>query len=186
MDVSLTVNGTTRTVDVEPRSLLVDVLRDRLGLTGTKIGCETGECGACTVHLDGAAVKSCLVLAPQAAGHDVTTIEGMAGADGSLHPIQDAFWRDFAAQNGFSTPGMIMAVADLLNRNPDPSDAEIRAWMDGTLTRISGYQNAVKAVHTAAAAMRTPGAPADVTPPAACRRAGRGPGRAGRGGRSGR
>jgi aerobic carbon-monoxide dehydrogenase large subunit len=166
MDVSLTVNGTTRTVDVEPRSLLADVLRDRLGLTGTKIGCETGECGACTVHLDGAAVKSCLVLAPQAAGHDVTTIEGMAGADGSLHPIQDAFWREFAAQNGFSTPGMIMAVADLLNRNPDPSDAEIRAWMDGTLTRISGYQNAVKAVHTAAAAMRTAGAPADGAPPA--------------------
>src|SRR6185295_8535956 len=102
MDVSLKVNGTTHDVDVEPRTLLVDVIRDRLGLTGTKIGCETGECGACTVHLDGAAVKSCLVLTPQAAGHEVTTIAGLTPAGGGLHPIQEAFWQEFAAQNGFS------------------------------------------------------------------------------------
>ena len=167
MDVSLTVNGATHDVDVEPRTLLVDVLRDGLGLTGTKVGCDTGECGACTVHLDGAAVKSCLVLAPQAAGHEVTTIEGLPAADGSLHPIQEAFWREFAVQNGYSTPGMIMSVADLLSRNPDPTDAEIRTWMDGTLTRISGYQNAVKAVHRAAAALKAPPAapPASPGPP---------------------
>ena len=167
MDVSLTVNGEAHTVDVEPRTLLVDLLRDGLGLTGTKIGCETGECGACTVHLDGVSVKSCLVLAPQADGAEVTTIEGLAAADGTLDPIQDAFWRGFAAQNGFSTPGMIMSVADLLRRNPDPTDAEIRAWMDGTLTRISGYQNAVRAVRTAAAAMRTTAAGGTGAPEAA-------------------
>jgi carbon-monoxide dehydrogenase large subunit len=152
-DVALTVNGAPQRASVEPRLLLVDLLRDGFGLTGTKVGCETGECGACTVHLNGTSVKSCLVLAVQADGADVATIEGLAPDAQSLHPIQEAFWQEFAQQNGFSTPGMVMAVADLLARNPHPTEAEIRDWLDGTLTRISGYQNIVRAVQSAAAAI---------------------------------
>ena len=152
MDIALTVNGVAREAEMEPRALLVDLLRDNLGLTGTKIGCETGECGACTVHLNAVSVKSCLMLAVQAQGADVTTIEGLAPRAGNgLHPIQEAFWQEFALQNGFSTPGIVMSVADLLKRNPNPTEAEIRSWLDGTLTRISGYENIVRAVGTAAA-----------------------------------
>jgi aerobic carbon-monoxide dehydrogenase large subunit len=154
VEIALTVNGAPREAEVEPRALLVDLLRDNLGLTGTKIGCETGECGACTVHLNGVSVKSCLALAVQADGADVTTIEGLAPPGRStLHPIQEAFWHEFAVQNGFSTPGIVMSVADLLKRNPTPTVAEIRAWLDGTLTRISGYENIVRAVGVAAATM---------------------------------
>ena len=124
--VSLTVNGTRRELDVEPRRLLVQALREDLGLTGTHVGCDTTQCGACTVLVDGAAVKSCTVLAVQADGRSITTIEGMAAADGSLHPLQEAFRAQHGLQCGFCTPGMIMAAADLLDRNADPSDAEIR------------------------------------------------------------
>ncbi|MFN8621800.1 MAG: molybdopterin-dependent oxidoreductase [Chloroflexota bacterium] len=153
VDVTLTVNGEPRSARVEARTLLVDLLRDQLGLTGTKSGCDTGECGACTVHLDGRSAKSCLTLAAQADGATVTTIEGLAPGGGALHPIQEAFWKSFAVQNGYSTPGIVMSVADLLERNPHPSEPEIRDWLDGTLTRISGYQNVVRAVEAAAAAM---------------------------------
>jgi aerobic carbon-monoxide dehydrogenase large subunit len=146
---SLTVNGTEVSVDVDPWELLVDALRDRLGLTGTKVGCETGECGACTVLLDGKAVKSCLVLAASADGSKVTTVEGLAG-EGELSPIQEAFWQEYATQDGFTTPGVMMSVADLLSRNPDPTSEEIRAWLDGNLCRVTGYHNLVRAVHSAA------------------------------------
>ena len=121
VQVSITVNGEPHELDVEPRLLLVHLLRDSLGLTGTHVGCDTSNCGACTVHLDGEAVKSCTVLAVQADGAEVTTIEGMAATDGTLHPLQEAFWNDHGLQCGYCTPGMIMAAADLLARNPDPS-----------------------------------------------------------------
>jgi carbon-monoxide dehydrogenase large subunit len=146
---SLTVNGTEVSVDVASRELLVDVLRDRLGLTGTKVGCETGECGACTVLLDGKAVKSCMVLAASADGSQVTTVEGLA-QDGALSAIQEGFWEEYATQDGFTTPGVMMSVADLLSRNPDPSSDEIRAWLDGNLDRVTGYHNLVRAVQSAA------------------------------------
>jgi len=146
---SLTVNGSEVSVDVTPRELLVDTLRDRLGLTGTKVGCETGECGACTVLVDGKATKSCMVLAASADGSQVTTVEGLT-ADGELSPIQEAFWREYATQDGFAAPGVMMSVADLLSRNPDPSSDEIRSWLDGNLCRVTGYHNVVRAVHSAA------------------------------------
>ena len=149
MRSSLTVNGTEVSVDVSPRELLVDTLRDQLGLTGTKVGCETGECGACTVLIDGKAVKSCMVLAASADGSQVTTVEGLA-QDGALSPIQEGFWEEYATQDGFTTPGVMMSVADLLSRNPDPTSAEIRAWLDGNLCRVTGYHNLVRAVHSAA------------------------------------
>ncbi len=149
MRSSLRVNGTEVSVDVAPQELLVDALRERLGLTGTKVGCETGECGACTVLLDGKSTKSCLVLAASASGSQVTTVEGLAG-DGELSAIQEAFWQEYATQDGFTTPGVMMSVADLLSRNPDPSSAEIRAWLDGNLCRVTGYHNLVRAVHSAA------------------------------------
>ena len=138
----MTVNGTEVSVDVAPRELLVETLRGQLGLTGTKVGCETGECGACTVLLDGKAVKSCMVLAASAEGSQVTTIEGLAQG-GELSPIQEGFWDEHATQDGFSTPGLMMSVADLLSRNPDPTSAEIRAWLDGNLCRVTGYHNLV-------------------------------------------
>jgi carbon-monoxide dehydrogenase small subunit len=140
--------------DVEPRVLLVHFLRDTLGLTGTNVGCDTSNCGACTVHLDGDAVKSCTVLAVQADGAEVTTIEGM-GDPGALHPLQEAFWANHGLQCGYCTPGMIMAGADLLARNPDPSEHEIREALAGNLCRCTGYHNIVKAVRDAAAAMQT-------------------------------
>ena len=147
--VRLTVNGQSQAVEVEPRLLLVHLLRDTLGLTGTHVGCDTTNCGACTVHLDGEAVKSCTVLAVQADGAEVKTIEGMADGD-KLHPLQEAFWDDHGLQCGYCTPGMIMAAADLLQRNPDPSEAEVRKGLEGNLCRCTGYHNIVKAVLHAA------------------------------------
>ena len=152
--VSLVVNGVPREVDVEPRRLLVQVLREDLDLTGTHIGCDTTQCGACTVHVDGKAVKSCTMLAVQADGSKVTTIEGMATAEG-LHPLQAAFWEHHGLQCGFCTPGMIMAAADLLGRTTEPSDDEIRHAIEGNFCRCTGYQNIVTAIRAAAAAMRT-------------------------------
>jgi carbon-monoxide dehydrogenase small subunit len=147
--VSVTVNGQQRSADVEPRLLLVHFLRDNLGLTGTHVGCDTSNCGACTVHLDGEAVKSCTVLAAQVDGAEVTTIEGMAkGTD--LHPLQEGFWAEHGLQCGYCTPGMIMAAADLLARTPDPSEQEIRDGLAGNLCRCTGYHNIVKAVQHAA------------------------------------
>lgn len=151
--ITLTVNGTGHTVQAEPRALLVHVLRDELGLTGTHVGCDTSQCGACTVHIDGQAVKSCTVLAVQVEGHAVTTIEAIGSAD-RLHPIQQAFWDKHGLQCGFCTPGMIMSVADLLAMNPDPSEAEIRHALEGNYCRCTGYQNIVAAVQAAAATMR--------------------------------
>ena len=149
--ILVTVNGEERAVEVEPRDLLVHTLRDELGLTGTHVGCDTSSCGACTVHLDGEAVKSCTVLSVQADGHEVTTIEGLAVADGELHPLQQAFWEQHGLQCGFCTPGMIMAAADLLARNPNPTEEEIRHGLEGNLCRCTGYHNIVKAVQQAAA-----------------------------------
>ncbi len=149
MQVSMTVNGQERSGEVEPRTLLVHFLRENLGLTGTHIGCDTSQCGACTIHLNGKAVKSCTVLAVQANGADVTTIEGMA-KDGELHPIQEGFWEEHGLQCGYCTPGMIMTTADLLKRNPNPTEAEIRHGIEGNLCRCTGYQHIVKSVQWAA------------------------------------
>jgi carbon-monoxide dehydrogenase small subunit len=151
--VSLTVNGAKQTADVEPRLLLVHFLRDQLGLTGTNVGCDTSQCGICTVFLDGQAVKSCTVLAVQTDGSAVTTIEGLAG-DGKLHVVQQAFWDKHGLQCGFCTPGMIMTACDLLQRNANPSEAEVRHGLEGTLCRCTGYQNIVAAVREAAARMQ--------------------------------
>jgi carbon-monoxide dehydrogenase small subunit len=155
--VHLRVNGEAREVDVEPRRLLVQVLREDLNLTGTHVGCETSQCGACTVHMDGMAVKSCTVLAVQADGAAITTIEGLTPADG-LHPIQEAFWNKHGLQCGFCTPGMIMTAADLLTREADPSDAQIRHALQGNICRCTGYQNIVAAIREAAVQQRSPGA----------------------------
>jgi carbon-monoxide dehydrogenase small subunit len=146
--LQVTVNGERHEAEVEPRLLLVHFLRDRLGLTGTHVGCDTTNCGACTVHLNGEAVKSCTVLAAQAEGAEVTTIEGLAGGDG-LHPLQQAFWDHHGLQCGYCTPGMIMAAADLLERNPRPSEEEVRHALEGNLCRCTGYHNIVKAVMAA-------------------------------------
>jgi aerobic carbon-monoxide dehydrogenase small subunit len=151
--ISLTVNGTPRELDVEPRRLLVQALREDLDLTGTHVGCDTSQCGACTVHVDGKAMKSCTMLAVQADGAAVTTIEGMATGD-ALHPLQNAFWEKHGLQCGFCTPGMIMTAADLLARNPDPTDDEIRHAIEGNMCRCTGYQNIVAAVRAAAVALR--------------------------------
>jgi aerobic carbon-monoxide dehydrogenase small subunit len=148
--VQIAVNGVTHETEVEPRLLLVHFLRDRLGLTGTHVGCDTSNCGACTVHLNGEAVKSCTVLTVQADGSDVTTIEGL-GEESALHPLQEAFWEHHGLQCGYCTPGMIMAAADLLARNPDPSEDDVREALAGNLCRCTGYQNVVKAVLAAAA-----------------------------------
>ncbi len=151
--ISLSVNGAQRQVAVEPRRLLVQLIRDDLGLTGTHIGCDTSQCGACTVHVDGQAVKSCTMLALQAEGSSVTTIEGLA-TDGELHPLQQAFWDYHGLQCGFCTPGMIMAAADLLARDTDPTDEEIRHAIEGNICRCTGYQNIVTAIREAAKVMR--------------------------------
>jgi aerobic carbon-monoxide dehydrogenase small subunit len=148
--IDVTVNGETRGSEVEARTLLVHWLRDQLGLTGTHIGCDTTNCGACTVHLNGESVKSCTVLAAQVDGADVTTIEGL-GSEGGLHPLQDAFWEEHGLQCGYCTPGMIMAAADLLQRNPNPTEEEIRHGLEGNLCRCTGYHNIFEAVKTAAA-----------------------------------
>ena len=148
--ITLKVNGTAHAVDVEPRALLVHVLRDTLNLTGTHVGCDTSQCGACTIHLNGRAAKSCTVLAVQADGAEITTIEGMSTATG-LHKLQAAFWEKHGLQCGFCTPGMIMTAADLLASNPSPTEAEIRHALEGNYCRCTGYQNIVEAVKTAAA-----------------------------------
>ena len=148
--VSLAVNGVRHELDLEPRELLVYVLRNRLGLTGTNVGCDTSSCGACTVLVNGESVKSCTVLGVQADGLEVTTIEGLAD-NGNLHPIQQAFHEQHALQCGFCTPGMVLAVASLLADNPGPSEAEIRHALEGNLCRCTGYQNIVEAVQSAAA-----------------------------------
>ena len=149
VSVRVRVNGSEHELEVEPRLLLVHALRDKLGLTGTHVGCDTSNCGACTVHLDGRAVKSCTVLAVQADGAEVTTIEGMA-RDGELHPLQEAFWNDHGLQCGYCTPGMIMAAAGLLADNPNPTEEEVRHGLEGNLCRCTGYHNIVKAVLDAA------------------------------------
>jgi carbon-monoxide dehydrogenase small subunit len=150
--VRLRVNGVEHALDVEPRLLLVHALRDSLGLTGTHVGCDTSNCGACTVHLDGRAVKSCTVLTVQADGASITTIEGMATDDDNLHPLQEAFWNDHGLQCGYCTPGMIMAAAGLLADNPNPTEDEVRHALEGNLCRCTGYHNIVKAVLDAAKA----------------------------------
>jgi carbon-monoxide dehydrogenase small subunit len=147
--IALTVNGSRRELEVEPRQLLVYALREQLGLTGTNVGCDTTSCGACTVHLDGESVKSCTVLAVQADGHEVTTIEGLA-SDGELHPLQRAFQEHHALQCGYCTPGMIMAAASFLEEHPSPSEDEIRHGLEGNLCRCTGYHNIVKAVQAVA------------------------------------
>ncbi|RLV47548.1 (2Fe-2S)-binding protein [Nocardioides mangrovicus] len=146
--ISLTVDGASVSEDVEPRMLLVQFLREKLGKTGTVVGCDTSNCGACTVHLDGHSVKSCNVLAVQAEGSEVTTIEGLA-RDGELHPVQQAFHECHALQCGYCTPGMIMQSVDLLNDNPKPTEEEIRVGLEGNLCRCTGYHNIVRAVQTA-------------------------------------
>ena len=155
--VSITVDGTRYTDEVEPRTLLVHHLRQNLGKTGTVVGCDTTNCGACTVHLDGVSVKSCTVLAVQADGHEVTTVEGLADGD-QLHPVQQAFHECHALQCGYCTPGMIMQSIDILRENPNPTDEQIRDGLEGNLCRCTGYQNIVKAVRQAAAAGETAGA----------------------------
>ena len=147
--ISLTINGERQTSEVEPRLLLVHYLRDVLGLTGTHVGCETSLCGACTVRLNGDAVKSCTVLAVQADAGEVTTIEGLA-VNGELHALQEGFWEEHGLQCGYCTPGMIMAASQLLDRNPNPSDEEIRHGLEGNLCRCTGYQHIVNAVRSAA------------------------------------
>ena len=147
--VSITVNGTTHQNDIEPRTLLSTYIREVINLTGTHVGCDTSNCGACTVILNGSAVKSCTLFAVQADGGEVTTIEGLAG-DGELHPLQEGFWEKHGLQCGFCTPGMILAAYDLLNRNPNPSEQEIRRGISGNLCRCTGYQNIVKAIQYAA------------------------------------
>ena len=156
MQLKLTINGRRFDRDVEPRQLLVHFIRDLGGLTGTKVGCDTSQCGACTVLLDGVAVKSCTCLAVQADGSEVTTIEGLA-KDAALHPLQEAFWNKHGLQCGFCTPGMILGAHELLRTNPDPSDVEIRHALEGNMCRCTGYQNIVRAVQDAAQRMK-PGA----------------------------
>jgi carbon-monoxide dehydrogenase small subunit len=153
MDVVITVNGVQREADLEPRTLLVDFIRDHVGLTGTKIACDTSQCGACTIHLAGKAVKSCTVLAVQADGAAVTTIEGLA-TNGALHAVQEAFREQHGLQCGFCTPGMIMAAVELIQASPAPSDEEIRHGLEGNLCRCTGYENIVRAVREAAEAAR--------------------------------
>ena len=154
LKVSMTVNGKPVTADIEPRTLLVDFIRAQLRLTGTHVGCDTAQCGACTVHLDGRAVKSCSMLAVQAQGAQITTIEGLA-QNGTMHPMQEAFRECHGLQCGFCTPGMVMSAVDLLQHNPKPTEAEIRSWLKGNICRCTGYHNIVKAVQAGAQAMRS-------------------------------
>ena len=152
--VSLTVNGRKVSADVEGRTLLVQLLREKLGLTGTHVGCDTSQCGACVVHVDGKSVKACTMLALQADGASVTTIEGVAAADGKLHPMQEAFRDNHGLQCGFCTPGMVMSALDLVNHNKNPSETQIREWLEGNICRCTGYHNIVKSIQAGAAAMR--------------------------------
>jgi len=148
--LSLTVNGKAVTLSVDPRTLLSQLIREHLNLTGTHVGCDTAQCGACTVHMNGRAVKSCSILAMQAQGAEIRTIEGLAGADGGLHPVQEAFRACHGLQCGFFTPGMVMASVQLLQDTPQPSEAQIREALEGNICRCTGYQNIVRAVQTAA------------------------------------
>ena len=145
MEITVTVNGTQRSADVEPRTLLVHLVRDHLGLTGTNVGCDTSSCGACTLHLDSESVKSCTLLAAQADGGEITTIEGLA-RDGELHPMQQAFMENHGLQCGFCTPGMIMAATSLLDEQPNPTEEDVRIGLEGNLCRCTGYHNIVQAV----------------------------------------
>ena len=154
VSLSLTVNGKAATADVDPRTLLVDFIRNQLGLTGTHVGCDTGQCGACTVLVDGNAIKACTILAAQANGSKITTIEGLAADNGELHPMQAAFKDCHALQCGFCTPGMVLSAIDLVKRHPDADERTIRAELEGNLCRCTGYQNIVKAVKQGAQAMR--------------------------------
>jgi carbon-monoxide dehydrogenase small subunit len=156
-DITLTVNGKTLTGRAEARTTLVDFLRDTLGLTGTHVGCEHGVCGACSVILDGRPIRSCLTFAVMADGGEITTVEGLEGPDGELSPLQDAFWESHAMQCGYCTPGMLIAATALLDRNPDPSEEEIRDAIGGNLCRCTGYVQIVEAVRNAARAMREAG-----------------------------
>jgi carbon-monoxide dehydrogenase small subunit len=160
--ITVTINGTTHRDDVEARLLLVHYLRDVRGLTGTHVGCDTSQCGACTVLVDGTSAKSCTMLAVQADGASITTVEGLARGPGmtALHPVQQAFWDQHGLQCGFCTPGMMLATVDLLQHNPDPSEEEIRAGLEGNLCRCTGYHNIVKAVRQAADMLRAEAAPA--------------------------
>jgi len=151
--VSMTVNGKAASGNVEGRTLLVQFLREHMGLTGTHVGCDTSQCGACVVHVDGRSVKSCTMLAVQANGAQVTTIEGLA-KDGELHPMQAAFREHHGLQCGFCTPGMVMSAIDLASRNDDPSEKDVREWLEGNICRCTGYHNIVKAVQAGARAMR--------------------------------
>ena len=151
--VSMTVNGRAVTGDVEGRTLLVQFLREQLSLTGTHVGCDTSQCGACVVHVNGESVKSCSMLALQAEGAEVTTIEGLA-SNGELHPVQEAFREHHGLQCGFCTPGMVMSAVDLLNKNPNPEEGEIREWLEGNICRCTGYHNIVKAIQSAAQSTR--------------------------------
>jgi carbon-monoxide dehydrogenase small subunit len=158
--IHLKVNGVEHKSEVEPRMLLVHYLRDVLNMTGTHVGCDTSQCGACTVMLNGQAVKSCTVLAVQAHGGEVTTVEGLA-TDGKLHPVQEGFWEKHGLQCGFCTPGMMMTAVQLLERNPNPSEADIRHALEGNLCRCTGYHNIVKAIQYAAEKMKAPAAAGD-------------------------
>ena len=151
--VSMTVNGKPVTAAVEARTLLVQLLREKLALTGTHVGCDTSQCGACVVHVDGRSVKSCTLLAVQAEGAQITTIEGLA-KDGKLHPMQEAFRENHGLQCGFCTPGMVMSALDLVKHNADPSEREVREWLEGNICRCTGYHNIVKAIRAGAAAMK--------------------------------
>jgi carbon-monoxide dehydrogenase small subunit len=150
LSVSINVNGTPQQAEVAPRTLLVHFLREQLGLTGTHVGCDTSQCGACTVLVDGRSVKSCTVFAAQADGSNVTTIEGVAGEGGDLHPVQEGFWEEHGLQCGYCTPGMIMSSINLLQANPNPSEQEIREGISGNFCRCTGYQHIVNAIQNAA------------------------------------
>jgi carbon-monoxide dehydrogenase small subunit len=151
--VSMTVNGKSVSAEVEPRTLLVQFLRENLGMTGTHVGCDTSQCGACVVHVNGESLKSCTMLAAQAEGADVATIEGLANGD-ELHPMQEAFRENHGLQCGFCTPGMVMSALDLVQNNPDPSEQEVREWLEGNLCRCTGYHNIVKSILAGAQALR--------------------------------
>jgi carbon-monoxide dehydrogenase small subunit len=167
METTITVNGQPVTADVEPRTLLVNLLRDELGLTGTKVGCDTGQCGTCVVHLDGASVKSCAVLAAQASGASVTTIEGANAAEEQLTALQQALWDKHGVQCGFCAPGLVLSLTDLLANNPQPDEAEIRHWLRGIICRCTGYHSVVRAVQelVAAAGGAAPAAPSPAPAP---------------------
>ena len=165
--VALTVNGRPASADVEARTLLSELLREHLELTGTHVGCDTSQCGACVVHVDGRSVKSCSVLAVEAAGREVTTVEGLAPAAGRLHPMQEAFREHHGLQCGFCTPGMIMSALELAERSADPGEAEVRHWLEGNLCRCTGYHNIVRAVQAGARAMARDRSGASAAPGAA-------------------